>query len=205
MNRIKRQRIFLTGVGGQGTLTATSLLAQAAILAGIETTAGEVHGMAQRGGVVESAILLGGYRALRIDYGEADLLLGFEALETLRALPYLHAGGIIFSNMDRLPPLSVALGQEAYPEPDFIREELEKVAEKTFFIPCQQLGEQAGAAKSANTVLLGAVCAAKAVPFDLSYLKMAIDKFLPAKIVEVNQRALELGANFVIRKYLSQS
>lgn len=203
MNPIKRQRIFLTGVGGQGTLTATSLLARAAILAGIETAAGEVHGMAQRGGVVESAILLGGYRSLRIDYGEADMLLGFEALETLRALPYLRKGGTIFSNLDRLPPLSVALGQEAYPEAEFIRKEAEKVAEKTFFIPCQQLGEKAGSAKSANTVLLGAVCATKAVPFDISYLKMAVDKFLPSKIVEANQRALELGANFVIREYIS--
>lgn len=200
MSRSGRQRIFLTGVGGQGTLTATSLLAQAAILAGLETVAGEVHGMAQRGGVVESAILLGGYRSLRIDYGEADLLLGFEALETLRALPYLRAGGTVVSSLDKLPPLSVALGNESYPDPDFIRKEVEKVAEKAFFIPCQQLGEEAGSPKSGNTVLLGAVCAAKAVPFDLSFLKMAIDRFLPEKIVEMNQRALQLGANFVTRE-----
>ncbi len=85
----KRPRIFFTGVGGQGTLTATKLLAQAAMASGVETVAGEVHGMAQRGGVVESSLLLGGWRSPRIDLGEADIILGFEPLETLRSLPYL--------------------------------------------------------------------------------------------------------------------
>lgn len=195
--QLMRQRIFLTGVGGQGTLTATSLLAQAALLAGMVTVAGEVHGMAQRGGVVESAILLGGYRSLRVDYGEADLLLGFEALETLRGLPYLRKGGIIVSSLEQLPPLSVALGNADYPDTDFIRTEVMKVAKKAWFIPCREIGEKAGSPKSGNTALLGAVCAVGAVPFDVSFLHMAIDKFMPVKIRAVNQRALELGAKYI--------
>ena len=82
----QRLRIYLTGVGGQGTLTATTLLARTALMAGVPVIAGEVHGMAQRGGVVESVVLLGGWRAPKLDYGEADVLLGFEPLETLRGL-----------------------------------------------------------------------------------------------------------------------
>ena len=74
----KRLRIFFTGVGGQGTLTATTLLARTALDAGQEVVAGEVHGMAQRGGVVESVLLLGGWRSPKLDLGEADILLGFE-------------------------------------------------------------------------------------------------------------------------------
>ena len=111
----KRMRIFFTGVGGQGTLTATTLLARTALEAGLDVVAGEVHGMAQRGGVVESVMLLGGWRSPKLDYGEADVLLGFEPLETLRALPYLQPGGAIFSSSDPLPPLSVALGKAEYP------------------------------------------------------------------------------------------
>ena len=92
----KRLRIYFTGVGGQGTLTATTLLARTALEAGLEVVAGEVHGMAQRGGVVESVLLLGGWRSPKLDFGEADVLLGFEPLETLRGLPYLRHGGAVF-------------------------------------------------------------------------------------------------------------
>ena len=85
-------RIFFTGVGGQGTLTATILLAQAAMRKGLPVTAGEVHGMAQRGGVVESTLLIGGFSSPRIAAGEADVLLGFEPLETLACPAFAVSG-----------------------------------------------------------------------------------------------------------------
>ena len=120
----KRMRIYFTGVGGQGTLTATTLLARTALQAGLDVVAGEVHGMAQRGGVVESVLLLGGWRSPKLDFGEADLLLGFEPLETLRGLSYLRPGGAVFSSSDPLPPVSVSLGQASYPDMAHIKEEL---------------------------------------------------------------------------------
>ena len=76
-----RIRIYMTGVGGQGTLTATTLLARVAVAQGVEVVAGEIHGMAQRGGVVESTILLGGWKSPKLGFGEADIVLGFEPLE----------------------------------------------------------------------------------------------------------------------------
>ncbi len=88
MSDIKPIRIFMTGVGGQGTLTATTLLAKTVLAAGLPVTSGEIHGMAQRGGVVESTVLIG-CKSPKIGHGEADILLGFEPMETLRALPYL--------------------------------------------------------------------------------------------------------------------
>ena len=88
-----RIRIYMTGVGGQGTLTATTLLARVAVAQGVEVVAGEIHGMAQRGGVVESTILLGGWKSPKLGFGEADIVLGFEPLETLRGLRYLKQGG----------------------------------------------------------------------------------------------------------------
>ena len=191
--RDARLRIYFVGVGGQGTLTATNLLARAALDCGIEAVGGEVHGMAQRGGVVESALLLGGWRSPRVDHGEADILLGFEPLETLRGLPYLKQGGAVFSSSDPLAPLSVALGQAVYPGIERIREEVAEVASKAWFLPCRSLGREAGSVQSAGTVLLGAACASGLLPISFDDLAAAIRKHLPPKIQAVNLAAAELG------------
>lgn len=188
-------RIFLTGTGGQGTLTSTRLLAQAALEANVEVVAGEVHGMAQRGGVVESAVLLGGWRALRLDLGEADVLIGFEALETLRALPYLRQGGVVFSSESQLPPLGVCQGREKYPELNSIRAEIGRHASASYFIPCHEIGEKAGAARSGATALLGAACASGYLPFGIEALKKAAQMILPEKVLAANLAAIDLGAS----------
>jgi indolepyruvate ferredoxin oxidoreductase beta subunit len=187
-------RIFMTGVGGQGTLTATTLLAKIALDRGLDVVSGEVHGMAQRGGVVESTLLIGGLCSPRIAFGEADLLLGFEPLETLRALPYLAPGGRVFSSSEALPPIGVALKKERYPDPEELRAKVRAVAQDALFLPCQSLGSKAGALRSGNSALLGAACAAGAFPFDLNALEAGIKKHLPAKIAEANLAAARLGA-----------
>ncbi|MBQ3058725.1 MAG: indolepyruvate oxidoreductase subunit beta [Desulfovibrio sp.] len=189
----KRLRIYFTGVGGQGTLTATKLLADAALEAGLDVVAGEVHGMAQRGGVVESVLMLGGWRSPRLDLGEADVLLGFEPLETLRGLPYLKPGGAIFSSSDALPPLSVSLGQAAYPGMTHIKAQAQQIAGICRFMPCRSLGQQAGSVQSGNTVLLSAVCASGILPFGTEALEAAIRNTLPSRLQDVNLKALELG------------
>ena len=184
----------MTGVGGQGTLTATTLLAKIALDQNLEVVSGEVHGMAQRGGVVESALLIGGWRSPRIAFGEADLLLGFEPLESLRALPYLAPGGRVFSGSEQLPPIGVALKKEFYPDLDEVRAKVRAVAKDAVFLPCQSLGKEAGAIQSGNSALLGAVCAAGVLPFGMDALETGIKKHLPAKIVDVNLKAARLGA-----------
>lgn len=192
--RRSNPRIFFTGTGGQGTLTATRLLGQAALARGIEVTAGEVHGMAQRGGVVESVLLLGGWQAPRLDHGEADILLGFEALETLRAIPYLAPGGAIFSSTETLPPLNVCLGQEKYPEISQILVQARENSDSCFFLDCVKLGEEAGNRRAGNCALLGSLCASGFLPFGLDALEQAIRENLPRKIQEANLRAAQLGA-----------
>jgi len=189
------KRIMFTGVGGQGTLTATTLVAKIAMDEGFSVTAGEIHGMAQRGGVVESAVLLGGYMSPKISPGEADILLGFEPLETLRALPYLKPGGLIVSNSEAMPPIGVSLGREKYPDMDLIRAKSEKCAGKACFIACQSLAEQAGSVLAANIVLLGALFESKSLPFDLDLLLAGIKQNLKPKIVDLNIEAAKLGAN----------
>lgn len=197
-----RPRIFFTGVGGQGTLTSTRLLAAAALLGGADAVAGEIHGMAQRGGVVESVLLLGGWRSPRLDFGEADIILGFEPLETLRSLPYLAEGGVIFSSCDPIFPLGARLGNEAYPEIERIKKEAAGLAAAAFFIPGQELGAEAGSVKSGNTALLGALCASGYIPISPEDLEKAIEDALPPKIRKANLEAAMLGAAFYRNNFL---
>lgn len=194
---MSRVRIYLTGVGGQGTLTATTLLARTALEQGIEVVSGEIHGMAQRGGVVESTILLGGFASPRISFGEADIMLGFEPMETLRALPYLKNGGYVFSNLDIIQPVSVSAGVDKYPALDEIKKAVHGIAKEAWFLPCRDCGLRAGSVQSGNTALLGAVCASGLLPFGVEALRLGIKKFLPPKLVEVNLAALENGMEFI--------
>jgi len=186
-------RIFLAGVGGQGTLTATNLLALMALDKNIPVTSGEIHGMAQRGGIVESTLLLGGYLSPKIDHGEADIILGFEPLETLRALIYLKKGGTIIWNSDPTYPVGVSTGLEKYPKMEYIEEKINLCAGKTFKLPCIQKAKEAGNPRCANIVLLGAFCSTEKSPFSFPELENGIKKYLSPKIHEINLKAATLG------------
>lgn len=192
MAKTKPIRIFMTGVGGQGTLTATTLLSRAALGRDLEVTSGEIHGMAQRGGVVESTLLIG-LKSPKIGPGEADILLGFEPLETLRALPYLKPGGLVLSSTEFLQPLSVATGKAQHPGLDEIKAKVEAVAGKSIFLASQTLGMEAGAVQSGNTALLGALAATGALPFDSEAIAETIKAYMKPRIAEINLKALELG------------
>ena len=192
MSQTIRTRVFLTGVGGQGTLTATKILAQAALGEGLAVTAGEIHGMAQRGGVVESTVLIG-CKSPKIGIGEADILLGFEPMETMRALPYLRQGGLVVSSTEYMPPLSVAMGKQDCPTIDDIKKAVSACTSKAYFMANQSIGLEAGAVQAGNIAMLGALCAAGELPFGPEALEAAIKANLPAKLQAVNLKALELG------------
>lgn len=193
----QRLRIYFTGVGGQGTLTATTLLSRTALDQGLQVTSGEIHGMAQRGGVVESTVLLGGWQSPTIFHGEADILLGFEPLETLRGLPYLKPGGAVFSATEFVPPPGVSSGRESLPPIESIKEAVQATAAKAWFIPIRSIGSAVGSVQSGNTAILGALCASGLVPFGLDVLEGGIRKYLPAKMVDVNIAAARKGAEAV--------
>ena len=189
----QRLRIYLTGVGGQGTLTATTLLARTILDQGLPVVSGEIHGMAQRGGVVESSVLMGGWQSPSIYFGEADVILGFEPLETLRALPYLAPNGVVLSSTDFVPPPSVNMGLASLPDIEDIKQQVSAAANRSWFLPLVSLGLQAGAVQSGNTALLGALCATGLLPFGPDALKEGIKKYLSPKVAGINLRAVDLG------------
>ncbi|MFW6004874.1 MAG: indolepyruvate oxidoreductase subunit beta [Desulfonatronovibrionaceae bacterium] len=194
---MKPLRVFFTGVGGQGTLTATRLLAETALEQGVDVSAGEIHGMAQRGGVVHSFVLLGGYLSPKISRGEAHVILGFEPMETMRALGFLKKEGTVLSSLDPIPPIAVSLGNETYPSMETIQEETRKCSPGAIFIPCIQLARKTGVVQTANTVLMGAFFSMGILPFDLDILLESIKKRLKPKLVEANLEAARMGADFI--------
>ncbi|GAB6888769.1 indolepyruvate oxidoreductase subunit beta [Desulfothermus okinawensis JCM 13304] len=191
---MNKMRIFLAGVGGQGTLTATNLISLIALDKNIDVTSGEIHGMAQRGGIVESTVLLGGYLSPKIDLGEADMLLGFEPVETLRALKYLKKGGTVVWNTNPTYPVGVSTGMEKYPEMDYIEHKINQCADKTYKLPCIEIADKAGTTKCANMVLLGAFFSIDVSPFTLIELEQGIKKYMSPKIQEINIKAARLGS-----------
>lgn len=190
-------RIFFAGVGGQGTLTATRLVAETALDQGLEVTAGEIHGMAQRGGVVHSFVLMGGYHSPKISAGEADILLGFEPLETVRALPFLKPGGVVLSSDSPVPPVSTTTGKETYPSLQDCRAKIEACTDRLHLLPCVDLARKTNVVQTANTVLLGGFFAGEFSPVTLEAFLENIQNKLSPKLVDVNLQAARLGADFI--------
>jgi indolepyruvate ferredoxin oxidoreductase beta subunit len=186
-------RLVIVAVGGQGNLLASRVLGEAALAAGIPFRMSEIHGMAQRGGVVESALVFGAARSPIVSDGEADLLLGFEPAETLRAIARCHAGAIVVTNTAPLPPFTVAIGRGSYPEvPSMLALIRGKIARLTA-IDGLALARQAGNAMALNMVMIGALARTGALPFGVEDLKTAIRTKTRTAFVAANLAAFALG------------
>lgn len=182
--------ILLVGVGGQGILLASEILAETFMLAGFDVKKSEIHGMSQRGGSVVSHVRYGKeVFSPIVPEGEGDILFGFEIMETYRYLPLLKKGGTVVVNDLRIPPPSVLMGQEQYPEglADLIKQEFEDL----LLVDGQKLALEAGNAKAANTVLLGCVSKRLDIPEEFWY--QALEKMVPKKALDVNLKAFKLG------------
>lgn len=186
-------RICFTGVGGQGTLLATTVLAEAAILAGHNALTSEIHGMAQRGGVVESTVMIGDIKSPIISDGEADVLLGFEPVETYRAMRKCSAASVVVSNTVPIIPYAVAIGRVPYPNVDKLFNFIRGRVKRLITINAQVLAERAGAALSANIVMLGALAGSGVLPIPMGAFEKTIRTTTRERFVETNLRAFELG------------
>ncbi len=188
-----RQRILFTGVGGQGTLLASRLLGEAVMAEGLDVCVSEVHGMAQRGGVVESTVMLGGISGPIISEGEADVLVSFEPLETIRALPKCSRKSIIITNTVPIEPFTVKLGQAEYPDVDqwvgFMKDNYATVRA----LDADSLAKEAGTAKAVNVVLIGTLAATGVLPVSADVLRETIRRTVKPKFVDANLKAFELG------------
>lgn len=184
--------VLLTGVGGQGTITASQVLAEACLLAGWQIKKSEIHGMSQRGGSVESHVRFSPTDPVHsptIPEGEVDVLLGFELLEALRGLPQVRPEGAVVVDPRRLAPLTVTLGAGVYPEDALARLQAgeRRIVVVEAFAAARELGE----VRAANIVLLGG--AADLLPLPWETLQEAVRRTVKPQAVAVNLQALARG------------
>lgn len=184
--------IMIVGVGGQGTLLASRIVGAAALRAGKQVKLSEVHGMSQRGGSVVTYVKYGDrVDSPVIEKGEADMIIAFEELEAYRALPYLKKDGVLIVNTQQTKPMPVITGAMAYPA-----DITEKIAAKGVnLITCDALAlaKEAGSIKAVNVALIGVM--AKQSPLSKEIWDGALTDAVPAKFLEMNQKAFELGYN----------
>jgi indolepyruvate ferredoxin oxidoreductase beta subunit len=187
-------RIYLTGVGGQGTLLASRLLGEAALAAGFDPLVSETHGMAQRGGIVVSTVMLGEVQSPIISPGEADVVLAFEALEAFRALDHCHGESLMIANTAVIVPYPVAIGQAQYPPVERLVNLMAGQLGGLLAFDAGALARQAGSPLAVNMVLLGALAATPSLPFPAERVLEAIATRTNPKFLEANLHAFHLGA-----------
>ena len=193
-------RLIIVAVGGQGNLLASKVIGEAALLADVPVRMSEIHGMAQRGGVVESAILFGDAQSTIISDGEADVLVGFEPLESLRALNKCNANTVVITNLAPLSPFTVTTGSSVYPALSELQELIRQKTAKLIVFDAAALAKEAGNVMSVNMVLLGALIQTATVPLSAENIKEAIMRRTRKAYIKSNLKAFDLG--FSIAKAL---
>ncbi|HUV31474.1 MAG TPA: indolepyruvate oxidoreductase subunit beta [Acidobacteriota bacterium] len=183
--------ILIVGVGGQGVLLASEIISEVAMTAGLDVKKSEVHGMAQRGGVVTSHVRIGPrVYSPTIEYGSADILISFEQAEGLRAVDWLRKDGIaIISGTTLIPAIVTSSRKHHYPEDAIarLREKLDRV------IPVQadKIAAEIGNPRLVNTILLGVL--SNYLPFERDQWTDTIKAKIKARLVDINLEAFERG------------
>jgi len=196
---VNKLNLLFVGVGGQGVLTASDIAAQVGLDLGLDAKKSEVHGFAQRGGVVESHVRW----APRVgsptcEQGTVDILMAFELLEAARWIEWLRPGGMVIVNRQKIVPMSVSIGDALYPEEKTILAALEQRASKVLVVDALPLAKQAGNPRTVNTIMLAAL--STLLETDPAVWESAILRRVPSRYADVNKVAFGLGEQAVHTK-----
>ena len=194
-------RLIIVAVGGQGNLLASKVIGEAALMSEVPVRMSEIHGMAQRGGVVESAVVFGDAQSTIISDGEADVLVGFEPVESLRALNKCNSNTVVITSLAPLSPFTVTTGSSKYPSLNALQALIRKKTAKLIAFDAAAMAKEAGNVMSVNMVLLGALIQTRSVPLSAENIKEAIMKRTRKAFVESNLKAFDIG--FVAAEALS--
>jgi len=185
---------ILAGVGGQGTVLASRLIARAAMSRGMKVRTSETIGMAQRGGCVVSHVRIGKeIHSPLIPLGCADVIIGFEPAEAVRCLPYLKKDGTVIVSNKAIKPITDSLSKTDYSSDEMLKY-LGKKVRNLVVLDADKIMSECGSPKVLNTALLGAVAEAGIFGFSAEDLKKIIKENLPEKFVDLNIKALYAGA-----------
>ncbi len=186
-------RIVIVAVGGQGNLLASHLLGECALANGIPVQISEIHGMSQRGGIVESSIVIGDALSSIISEGEADILVGFEPAETLRDIAKCNKNSLVISNTAPIPPFTVSVGMGVYPSIDDSMKLIRAKVRRLIAFDATSLANEAGSLLTLNMVMIGALAKTGLIPLSESLLKKAIKDKTKKGFLEMNLKAFDLG------------
>ena len=191
--------LIIAGVGGQGSVLASHLVAIAAIRDGLHARVGETFGAAMRGGSVASHVRLGKeVHSPLISKDGAEIILALEPLEGLRnSAKYLREGGLLVTNTRAWSPTDVNIGLAEYPDMKTVEKSVKKLGGKAIIIDATSLAQHAGNVRTMNVVMLGALAGTGKLPVSNESLKQVIRENVPKGTEEVNMRAFELGLKTV--------
>ncbi|ADG83758.1 indolepyruvate oxidoreductase subunit beta [Thermincola potens] len=186
----KEMNILIVGVGGQGTILASKILADVAQQQGYDVKVSEIHGMAQRGGSVVTQVRMGEkIYAPIISEGQADIILAFEQLEALRWVHFLKEEGTLIVNRQVIEPVPVLLGLQPYPAG--IIEKLKAHVKHVIDLDALDIAGKCGNKKAVNVVLMGVLAKKMNIPREV--WDRALDNKVPARFLELNKEAFEAG------------
>ncbi len=191
MNNKDKYSILIVGVGGQGVLLASEIVSEVAMAAGLDIKKSEVHGMAQRGGVVSSHVRIGSkVYSPTIEYGQADLIIAFEQAEGLRALDWMKSDGVAIVSTTTLVPAIVTSSKDfTYPE-DAVAD-MKRKADRVIAVPADKIAAELGNPRLVNTILMGVM--SNYLPFELDMWTDVIRRKVKERFVDVNIAAFNRG------------
>ena len=195
---IEKFNLVLTGVGGQGVLTLSRIIALSALSMGYKVRVGETLGMSQRGGIVQSYIKFGTkVSSPLIEIKSADALISLDYIEALRAIKFIFKKTKVIVNSNTIPPISTLLGIEKLPSLLEVKSILSRASDEIYFIDANKLAIKAGLIASINIVMLGAFSAIFKDLFDRKVIMNSIAKIIPKRFLDANLKAFEYGFNFI--------
>ena len=186
--------ILMVGVGGQGIILASDILGEVALAIGLDVKKTDTLGMAQRGGSVTSHLRIGKkVWSPLISPGEADVLLAFEKLEAARWVNYIKPDGLVVVNNLAIPPLSISLGTQKYPDDKDIINSFKQRTNRIHIIDGTKEAGKLGDIRTLNIFMMGFLSSFLSIRIDPEIWKGSIKKQLPAKILDINIRAFDKG------------
>jgi len=194
---MKPYNIYISGVGGQGIIKTSTVIGEASMKSNMPVVMSEVHGMAQRGGGVSTEMKIGEAYSPIIENGSADILISFEPIEALRAIPKISCNTSVIVNKSPIYPFNLRESEISYPEVEIILAELEKKSLKVFALDADEIARKSGHILSMNMVMLGSATAVNGFPLKKDVIIDSMVANLPEKSLNINLVAYEKGFDFV--------
>jgi indolepyruvate ferredoxin oxidoreductase beta subunit len=194
---MKPYNIYISGVGGQGIIKTSTVIGEAAMKSSMPVVMSEVHGMAQRGGGVSTELKIGDSYSPIIEQGSVDILISFEPVEALRAIPKISNKTSVIVNKSPIYPFNLRDSEISYPDIEIILKELNNRSREVFVLDANKIANESGHPLSMNMVMLGSATAINGFPLKKETIINSMKANLPENSLEINLKAFENGFSFV--------